>query len=85
MVEDEEFVFRTKVCRISDTDLFGMLECFFCDGSWASFIKLTFIDIIDVTEYDDRRISRERIEECCGNIRFKDHVRLVDRLPCFDG
>ena len=31
IVKDEEFVFRTKVCSITDTLLVKILECFFCD------------------------------------------------------
>ncbi len=85
IIKDEELIFRTEVCSITDTLLFKVLKCFFRDRSWTFCIQLIFIDVVNITDDNNSRISGEWIHKCCRDVRLEQHVRLVDRLPVFDG
>ena len=56
-VEHKKFIFRTKVRGVGYAQRLRMFKSRFGDWTWTSFIRLFFVDVVNVTENDNGWIS----------------------------
>ena len=63
VVENEKLILRPEIAGISKTRGLQKLLGFFSDRARAFFVKLVFVDVVNVADDDDRNVRGERIQK----------------------
>ena len=63
VVENEKFILRPEIAGISKPRGFQKLLGFFSNRARAFFVKLVFVDVVNVADDDDCNIRGERIQK----------------------